>query len=129
MPSARRYRCGALEECAARVICTVVSNAVPGKVVIDAGTKTLTSDRLVTDPANGGFGHVVEYPEARITRLTEEHGELDLTNCVNHPKLGERVSVIPNHICPCVNLQEHVWLKTRDGQLITLRIEAQRRLN
>ena len=25
------------------------------------------------------------------------------------PRLGERLTVIPNHICPCVNLQEAYW--------------------
>ena len=99
----------AIDECAARIICTVVSDAVPGKVVIDAGTKTLTSDRNATHP-DGGFGHVVEYPDATVFRLSEEHGELDVSKSDRHPRVGERVSVIPNHICPCVNLRDEVWL-------------------
>ncbi len=69
-----------LEDCAAKLVCTVVSNAVPGKVVVDAGSKTLTSDRNITQPESG-HGHVVEYPRARIARLSEEHGELDITAC------------------------------------------------
>ena len=67
-----------IDDCAARFICTVVSDAVPGQVVIDAGSKTLTSDRY--DPApERGHGHVIEYPEAKITKLTEEHGQVDIT--------------------------------------------------
>lgn len=112
------------QDCAARVICTVISDAVPGKVVLDAGSKTLASDRLSSDPVNGGFGHVVEYPEARIVRLSEEHGEVDVSNCPRRPRLGERVSVIPNHICPCVNLQDEAWLKCRDGGVTPLPVNA-----
>src|ERR1051325_1895131 len=62
-----------IDDCAARILCTVVSTAVPGKCIIDAGSKTLTQDRRAVDPDTAGFGHVVEYPNARIIRLTEEH--------------------------------------------------------
>lgn len=97
-----------LDQCAAQVMCTVISAAVPGQVVIDAGTKTLTSD--VCGPApQSGHGYVMEYPEARITRLTEEHGQVDISKCEAAPQVGDRVRVIPNHICPCINLQDTVW--------------------
>jgi D-serine deaminase-like pyridoxal phosphate-dependent protein len=98
----------ALDDCAARVVCTVVSDVVPGQVVIDAGTKTLTSDRCGPAP-DSGHGHVVEYPAAKITRLTEEHGQVDVSGCDRVPKVGDQVTVIPNHICPCVNLQDRVY--------------------
>ena len=107
-----------LDDCAVRpVACTVVSDAVPGKAVIDAGSKTLTSDRRMISPDTAGFGHVVEYPQAKIVRLSEEHGELDLSACDRRPKLGERVHVIPNHICPCINLHDQVYLRLPDGEL------------
>jgi D-serine deaminase-like pyridoxal phosphate-dependent protein len=112
------------DECAVRVVCTVVSDAVPGKVVIDAGSKTLTSDRRMISPDTAGFGHVVEYPEARLVRLSEEHGELDLSGSNRRPKLGERVHVIPNHVCPCINLHDQVYLRLPDGELEILRIDA-----
>ena len=80
-----------LDDCAARVVCTVVSTAVPGQVVIDAGSKTLTADRCSPAP-DSGFGYVVEYPEAMITFLSEEHGQVDIRKCAAPPKLGERVT-------------------------------------
>jgi len=96
------------DDCAARVVCTVVSTAVPGQVVIDAGAKTLAADRCI--PAlDSGQGYVVDYPEAKITALSEEHGQIDVSRCPRPPRLGERLTVIPNHICPCVNLQEAFW--------------------
>ena len=100
-----------LADCAARIHCTVVSTAVPGQFVIDAGSKTLTQDRCGPAPESG-FGHVVEYPQARIVKLTEEHGQVDCRHCEppsHTPKVGDRVTVIPNHICPCINLQDRVW--------------------
>lgn len=103
-----------LEDCAAAIVCTVLSNAVEGKVIIDAGSKTLTSDKNVTCP-DSGAGYILEYPEIKIAKLSEEHGELDIRNCSNVPSIGERVTLIPNHICPCVNLQQQMWLQTEQG--------------
>ena len=112
-----------LEDCAAHIISTVVSNAVPGQVVIDAGSKTLTMDRCSPAP-DSGHGYIVEYPEAVITRLSEEHAQINITACGRGPQLGERVTVIPNHICPCVNLQDAGWWRDAQGQSVELSIDA-----
>jgi len=113
-----------IEDCAARFTCTVVSTAVPGKFVIDAGSKSLTQDLRSKDPQSAGFGHVVEYPQAIITRLTEEHGEVDARQCEHRPKLGERVHIIPNHICPCINLHTMAWLNDGEGHSEPMTIDA-----
>jgi D-serine deaminase-like pyridoxal phosphate-dependent protein len=117
-----------LDDCAATLVCTVVSTAVPGKVVIDAGTKTLTSDRNVTQPESG-HGYVMEYPQAKVARLSEEHGELDVTACQRAPSIGDRVHVIPNHICPCVNLQDAAWLQLADGSVRSINIDTRGKLS
>jgi D-serine deaminase-like pyridoxal phosphate-dependent protein len=118
-----------LAECAAMLVCTVISNAVPGKFVLDAGSKTLTQDRRSIDPDTAGFGHILEYPSAKITRLTEEHGEVDVSMCDKRPNLGDRVHVIPNHICPCINLQDSVWLRNEPGApLEAMKIDARGKL-
>lgn len=116
--------CCTIGDCAARICTTVISTAVPGKVVVDAGSKTLTSDRLVHHPDTAGYGLVVDYPEAVITRLTEEHGEIDITQCASTPKLGERIYIIPNHVCPCINLQDLVYLLHSNGEFKQIKIDA-----
>lgn len=117
-----------LDDCAARFTCTIVSTAVPGQVIIDAGTKTLTSDKNALFP-DSGHGLIVEYPEAKITKLTEEHGQVDVSKCSKVPKIGERVTVVPNHICPCVNLQDLVWCLMPDGRLESLHVDARGKLS
>ena len=97
-----------LDDCAARVVTTVVSTAVPGQVVVDAGSKTLTMDRCGAAP-DSGHGLVVEYPRAKVVKLTEEHGQVDVSGCDRVPRVGERVTIVPNHVCPCINLQDRVW--------------------
>lgn len=112
-----------LEDCAARIICTVVSTAVPGQIVLDAGSKTLTSDRCGPAP-DSGHGLVVECPRAKITKLSEEHAQVDVRECGRSPKVGDRVSVIPNHICPCVNLQDRIWWQESGDEPRPLTVDA-----
>lgn len=112
------------EQCAARVIVTVISNAVPGQIVIDGGSKTFTMDACVAD-RESGHGYVVGVPGARIVRLSEEHGQVDIRRVDGPvPKLGQRLAVIPNHICPCVNLQNFAWWMREDGSLERLTVDG-----
>jgi D-serine deaminase-like pyridoxal phosphate-dependent protein len=101
-----------LETIAASVVTTVVSRPTPERGILDAGSKTLTSDLLGLD----GHGLIVEYPDARIYGLSEEHGHVDFSQCARRPDIGERVTVIPNHCCVVTNLfnQAHA---VRNGQV------------
>ena len=111
------------EDTAVKIIATVVSEAVPDKCVLDCGSKTLTQD-LVMGDTNRGHGIIVEYPQADIVRLSEEHGEVDLSRCDHRPSLGERVQVIANHICPVVNLHDFAWILNEDTSLQKLLVDA-----
>ncbi len=112
-----------LEDCAARFIVTVISDAVPGQIVIDAGSKTLSNDRCIPDPELGQ-GYIVELPDAKIQHLSEEHGQVDVSRCDRRPRVGDRLTVIPNHICPTVNLTNEAWWVTADGTLERLVIDT-----
>lgn len=105
-----------LEDCAARVVATVVSTAVPGRAIIDAGSKTLSSDGLKAGP-QAGYGLVAEAPDAPLIKLNEEHGHLDITGSNHRFEVGEVVTVIPNHVCTCVNMHDEVFL-LRDRQVV-----------
>jgi D-serine deaminase-like pyridoxal phosphate-dependent protein len=97
---------GTLEDCALTVLATVVSRPTPDRAVIDAGSKALSSDTLGLD----GFGLLLEYPDAVIRSLSEEHGVVDLTACAKRPEIGERVRIVPNHACVVSNLFDTVAL-------------------
>jgi len=119
-----------VDECAAVILATVVSNAVPGKLVLDAGGKTLTYDRYIFDPADKRtFGTLMDYENADLVGASEEHGMVDISNCDNPPKLGDRVRVLMNHVCPCVNLQDSGYLIREDGSLEPLPIDARGKLS
>jgi D-serine deaminase-like pyridoxal phosphate-dependent protein len=97
-----------LEECAARILATVVSTARPGQMIIDGGSKTFSSDRPVNAP-DVTFGRLMEAPGARFHKMNEEHGFIDITRAECEFSAGDRVSVIPNHVCVAMNLHEQVY--------------------
>src|SRR5215211_7170038 len=114
-----------LDECAATVVCTVVSRPSENLAVIDGGSKTFATD--VPPGAEPlyleGFGHVVGYPGAVLERLTEEHGMLAL-GCDCDLGVGDTIEIIPNHICSTVNLHDEVYLVDEGGTLEEVRVAA-----
>ncbi len=97
----------AWDDCALTVLATVVSTAVPGQAVIDAGSKALGREPLRAE--GDGFGAVMEHPEVRVARMSEEHGVLDLAGTAWRPAVGEQVRIIPNHVCVVVHLNDVVY--------------------
>ena len=93
-----------LQECALTVIATVVSRPTAERGVLDGGSKTFSSDPM----GEQGYGLLLEYPEARVYSLSEEHGVVDFSACARKPEVGERVTVLPNHVCPVSNLFNQV---------------------
>ena len=97
-----------LNDCALSVVVTVVSTSVPGRAIIDGGSKTFSSDRYQAGDGNG-FGLVKEDHAAEIERLSEEHGHLNIQRSERRYRVGDRLSVIPNHVCPTVNLHDEIY--------------------
>lgn len=89
---------------AVTILATVVSRPAAGRVVVDAGSKTLTSDSFL---AGTGFGQVRQDPAMRLVRLSEEHGVMEVPSDCDLA-VGDRVEIIPNHVCPCVNLTDEL---------------------
>jgi len=94
------------DDCALTVLATVVSVAVPGQAVIDAGTKALGREPLRAE--GDGYGALLDHPEVVVSRMSEEHGILDLTTTTWRPRLGDQVRVVPNHVCIVVHLFDEI---------------------
>ena len=104
------------EECAATVVVTVVSRPSEDLAIVDGGSKTFATD-VPPDrkPLNlKGFGQVVDYPDAVLERLTEEHGMLRVTDR-DAPKVGDTLRIVPNHVCSTVNLHDEVDFVDESG--------------
>ncbi|MDZ7706405.1 MAG: alanine racemase [Trueperaceae bacterium] len=105
---------GGLHHCAAQVLATVVSR-IGSRAILDAGSKSLTTDtRAEGVCATRGHGVLLETGGV-IARLSEEHGVVvgdDAEDLV----VGQRVRIVPNHVCPVVNLFDRL-IVVRDGEV------------
>lgn len=98
-------------DCALAVATMVVSRPEPGLAILDAGSKIMTSDTMGLE----GFGYCPEYPAARLVRLNEEHGYLNLDGVTGAlPEVGEVLTLIPNHACVVSNMVDAIF-PHRDG--------------
>lgn len=98
------------DDLAYTVLATVVSTAVEGRAVVDAGSKAISKEGR---GGEGGFGVLLDRPDVTVASLSEEHGVLDISGSSWRPEIGERVRIVPNHVCVSVNLQDQ--LLARDG--------------
>ncbi len=101
----------ARDECALSVLATVVSRPAPGRIILDCGTKALSSDHYATLT----YGELKAYPGVRIARASEEHGiieEADLPLGI-----GDKVEVLPNHACATCNMHDDLVV-VEGGQVV-----------
>lgn len=112
------------DDCALNIYSTVVSRAAAERGILDAGSKTLTTDAGGLD----GFGLILEHPEAKIARFAEEHGFLDLSRSNTRPNVGDVVRIVPNHVCVVVNMMDEVVMVRGEEILGTLPVAARGRL-
>jgi len=113
-----------LADCALHIYATVVSRAAPDRGIIDAGSKVLTSD----SGGLQGHGLILDYPQALIARLAEEHGFLDFANSPTRPDVGDVVRVLPNHVCVVVNMLDELVMVRNDEIVGTLAVAARGRV-
>jgi D-serine deaminase-like pyridoxal phosphate-dependent protein len=127
-PVLTEYRCGTyiyndrslvargactLDQCALTVLASVVSRPTPTRAILDTGSKSLTSDLL----GLSGYGAILDFPDAEITSLSEEHGNITLKTGSDMPKIGQKLRIVPNHACPISNLFDTVTFH-RSGKVI-----------
>ena len=124
-----------LDDCALTVLATVVSKH-PGRIILDCGSKTLTSDQARGITPAAGYGAVLagdgdsprRIDEAlTIERLSEEHATVRVAGGTALEP-GDRVRVVPNHACTVSNLVDAARLVEGDSVLDTLPIAARGRI-
>jgi D-serine deaminase-like pyridoxal phosphate-dependent protein len=115
--------CG-IEDCALTIVATVVSVPAADRAVVDAGSKTLSSDPL--RPRAGGHGQILGRA-SRIEKLSEEHGVIGVVPGETF-HVGERVRILPNHACVVANLHDRLIGVSGDRVETVLAIEARGRV-
>lgn len=101
------------ESAAVTILTTVVDHPQPGMVLIDAGSKTFSGDKS----RDGNLsGREATSGKLEVYRVNEEHGYVRGEG-VDDLALGQQLRVIPNHICPVLNLTDEV-IVVRGDQII-----------
>jgi D-serine deaminase-like pyridoxal phosphate-dependent protein len=109
--------------CAVAVAAAVVSVHAE-RIVLDAGAKALTKDRAAFLT---GFGAIVGYPDLVIERVNDYHGVVAAPAGVERPRLGDVVAIVPNHICPVVDLVDSVVAVSADRSTAEWPVDARGR--
>ncbi len=95
------------------VVATVVSATVPGQVIVDAGAKAVSRD---AHPILPGFGWLADRG-LPLRTMNDYHGFVDVAAGSPAPRVGDRVVIVPNHVCPTVNLYDELVI-VEDGQVV-----------
>ncbi len=122
------------ESCALSVLATVISRPAGDRAVLDSGSKSLFAERARSGFAlegYEGFGYIRQAPGARITSLSEEHAVVHVPKGLSppFPGIGGQVEIIPNHVCPAVNLHDELLLVEDDEVVEALPIAARGKAN
>jgi len=94
-----------LEDVALCAAGTVVSVPAADRFVLDTGSKVLAADPNAWAP---GYGVVPAYPGSTVIQLSEHHAVVQLPEGVGAPRHGDRVAIIPNHVCNAINLADEL---------------------
>jgi len=115
------------EDCALTVLARVVSKPAADRIVLDAGSKTLSSDGARGFSPAAGYGIVLDHEDLLIERLSEEHATVKCTRGATTLEPGDLVRILPNHSCVVSNLVDQAWLVNGD-EVAPLPIAARGRL-
>jgi D-serine deaminase-like pyridoxal phosphate-dependent protein len=115
------------DDCALTVLATVVSRPTATRAVIDAGSKSLAYDPVKGD-LKLGHGPVAG-TDLIVSGLSEEHGVIEMPTASDWPRVGDRVRIIPNHVCVVSNLFDTVTLISGDEVKDTVPVASRGRVD
>jgi D-serine deaminase-like pyridoxal phosphate-dependent protein len=105
------------DDCALTVLSRVVSRPAPDRVILDAGSKTLTNDMARGFGPVRGHGAIftdLEDPTPDdgllVERLSEEHANVRALSGETSLATGDLVRIVPNHSCVVSNLVDSAWV-------------------
>ena len=125
MDASQGHAIGTLDRCAATVLATVISCPTAERTILDVGAKGLTmQSRTEGICATPGKGTLYDRPETHIAKVFDEHAIIHDPAFRDSVAVGDKVRIIPVHICPVCNLYERVYLISGDEVVQELDIAA-----
>lgn len=120
---------GTLSMCAASVLASVLSKPTEERVILDVGAKGITMQERTIGICNSkGKGHIKGFPNVNIQRIFDEHAIINDKSFHDAVNVGEKVEIIPVHICPVCNLYNTAVLVSHGEVVDTLEIACRGKL-
>lgn len=121
MDASQAHAVGTFESCAATVLAAVISRPTADRVILDVGAKGLTmQERQVGICTSEGKGRILEDTDVKIDAMFDEHAIIHNEAFREKVKVGDKVRVVPAHICPVVNLYDTAYFYS--GETVTAEI-------
>lgn len=101
---------GTYDRCAATILTTVISKPTEDRVISDVGAKGLTMqarDRGIC--GTQGLGYIRDF-DLYVDKVYDEHAIIYNREFRNKVQIGDKIEIIPNHICPVCNLYDWAYL-------------------
>lgn len=115
MDVSQGYAQGTLDMCAATVLASVLSKPTPERVILDVGAKGITmQERTAGICCSRGKGVIRGFPDVSIQRVFDEHAIINNRRFHDAVNVGDKVRIIPVHICPVCNLYDTAFLVSGD---------------
>lgn len=114
---------GTFSMCAASVLASVLSKPTKERVILDVGAKGITmQERTEGICCSNGKGHIKGFTDVNIQRIFDEHAIINNTEFHEKVNVGDKVEIIPVHICPVCNLYNCAVLISNGEVIDTLEI-------
>jgi len=119
--------------CALRVHASVTAFPAPDRLVLDGGSKVLSSDGARGFGPTPGFGVILgpdgtPDPGLLIEKLSEEHAVVRVSG-PTRLRIGDRVTIVPNHSCVVANLTNAFVVADGETVLETCKVDARGLVN
>ncbi len=120
---------GSYETCAATVLTTIISKPTKERVITDVGAKGITAQtRTKGITTTKGLGKIKEFENVYVHGVFDEHAIIYNEAFNSQVSVGDKVQIIPNHICPVSNLHEKAYLVSNGEVLEEILIECRGKL-
>lgn len=129
MDASQAYNYGNFSHNAATVLATVISKPTSERVILDVGAKGLTMQtRNKGLCATKGVGKIKGWEDVYIDSVFDEHAIIYNKKFHDSLQIGDKVEIIPNHICPVVNLHEYAYIVSNEAVTKSIPVDCRGKL-
>ncbi len=129
MDAAQANAIESYDRCAATVLATIISRPTEERVILDVGAKGLTAQtRTKGFSATKGLGYIKGFDNVYIHAVFDEHAIIYDKKFREQVQIGDKVEIIPNHICPVCNLYEKAYLVSKEELVEEIEISCRGKL-